>query len=357
MLGSLRQDLRILLTAGLILAGLSFAIGYVTDTPLTIVNVQPTFLEERRLAPKTQHTKNRILKEYTFQRMVIIDSTRIAKPIIMRADITDNIYILDWADLRIKLFSPTGSLLNIFGEVKGSPLSRLLNPTGFSVGLNGELWVCDPPQRRIIQITPKGTVAQTLIPKSAVDRITVVGDTLITMAPPGAKFLFELYSLSGRFLKSFGEFIEDQPEYGIVLDGELVGDNQAQQFIYGGRYTGILAGYSLDGEQRFIARTIKTASLPKVLIIDGRKKVEPSSTIAILSMNIVDDRLYVLSGSSMRAVEKGQGQIVDVYNKFNGTYLFSFQLPVACRQAIIRSDRVYTLTESEVTVWRFEPKT
>lgn len=75
------------------------------------------------------------------------------------------------------------------------------------------------------------------------------------------------------------------------------------------------------------------------------------------SMNIVDDQLYVLSGTSTRAVENGQGQIVDVYNKLDGTYLFSFELPTACRQAIIRSDRVYTLTESEVAVWHFEPKT
>lgn len=77
------------------------------------------------------------------------------------------------------------------------------------------MWVCDPPQRKITRFNPDGG-AQTVAPQSAVDRIDAVGDTLITMAPPGGNALFEIYDLSGKRLRSFGVFLEDQPNQGCT---------------------------------------------------------------------------------------------------------------------------------------------
>jgi hypothetical protein len=62
----------------------------------------------------------------------------------------------------------------------------------------------------------------------------VVGDVLIMMAPPGRNAFFEAYNLSGDQLKSFGEMIEDQDEKGIILDGNVIGAGENQEFIYGG---------------------------------------------------------------------------------------------------------------------------
>jgi hypothetical protein len=114
------------------------------------------------------------------------------------------------------------------------------------------------------------------------------------MAAPERNALFEIYNLSGKYSKSFGELIEDQPEAGIVLDGNIIGDAETQGFIYGGRHLGVLAGYSAGG------------------------------------------------------------RVMDVYDKRNGQYTFSFKLPVACQEVIVQEERIYLLGGDGVTVWRFK---
>ena len=167
--------------------------------------------------------------------------------------------------------------------------------------------------------------------------------------------MFEIYTLSGELLNSFGEIIVDQASQGIALDGLVINDDGRNGLIYGGRNVGILAGYALDGEKRFTVQTIGGFPLPTIIITDGRKrKIKPNSPTAVLSMNLVGDRLYALSGAGDPAAGVASGQIMDVYDRRDGVYRFSFALPIRCREAYVRFDRVYTLGQGGVTMWRFQ---
>ncbi len=343
---SLSKDFRYVLIVGALLVGLSFAIGYVTDRSSAVTEEQPSFLEAA--SPRPQPAAGRVWKEYSFEKELVIDSSQAAQPVMMRLDDYGDVFLLDWKDLRIKMFSPQGNLVKTFGEERGAE-GAFTNPTAFAVNGEGEVWVCDTRQRKIFQFDKNGKEIQTLMPRSAADRIAIVGSYLVTTAPPGGNVLFETYDSSGRSLNSFGEIIENQPQHGIILDGHVVSD--AEAFIYGGRNLGVLARYSITGKQEFIVQTIDGVSLPTVQIIEHGIKVKPNSPLAALSLSLSGNQVYVLSGQT-----SGERQAMDVYNKLDGAYMFSFKLPLFCSEALLHSDRLYTLGEDGVTLWRFKPQ-
>lgn len=349
----LRKDLILVLAVAAVFVSLSYAIGFVTDRDPTPIETQPAFLEGDR-APKAQSVTTRVWKKHAFEKLLALGKPAVTKPVIVRAADNGDFYVLDWADLRIKMFSPEGNLLRVFGDGKGTGAGGFTNPTSFSIAPNGELWVCDPVQRKITHFQVDG-VAHAIAPQNAVDRVTVLGDLLVTMAPPGSSQLFEVYSPSGKQLKSFGEFLQNQSQQGIILDGGVVSDPESDGFIYGGRHLGVIAGYDADGGQRFVAHTIDSNPLPKVLSIGGRLKVKPYGTPAVLSLSILDNELYVLSGA--HTGDTAGGKVMDVYNSQDGHYLYSWELPADGQEAVVGANYIYIRSENEVTVWRFTSNT
>lgn len=354
MLNFLRKDLLLILMVAVVFLSLSYAIGYVSDHSPPTTELQPAFLGGA-LAPKTQAVAGRVWKDHSFEKSLVLDSAALADPRIVRADDHGNIYVLDWADFKVKMFSPDGKLLKAFGDGKapegGSDGSAgsFINPTAFSVEPDGELWVCDPLQRKITHFNPGGA-AQAVKPQGEAYRVAAVGDVLVTMSPPGGDSLFKVYNLSGEPLAAFGKIIEDQSGNGIALDGNIIGDTEGRGFVYGGRYMGVMAGYGADGAQRFVVQTVDAPPPPKVLDVAGKRKIKPNGTRAILSMSIVGDKLYILSGSSAGGAAES---VMDVYDKRDGSYQFSLKLPMACKEAVVRPGYVYTLGDGGVTVWRF----
>ena len=349
MLEFLRKDLILILAMTAVIVSLSYAIGFVTKSPANNFETQPAFLEHDR-APKAQSATSRIWKEHSFDKMLTLGAAKVTNPEIMRVANSGEVYVLDWADLKIKRFSTAGDLLSVFGSGKGrKEAGAFLNPTDFSITPNGELWVCDPPQGKLTHFQPDGT-AQALEMRKGLYRVVVLGDSLVTMAPPSTTGVFEVYNLSGTQLRSFGEFLQNQSQQGTMLDGEITGD-ESGGFVYGGRHLSVIAAYNAEGVPRFIAHTIDGNALPKVLHVDGRVKVKPNSANGVLSVSTVGDYLYVLSDTR---VDNGKGgQVMDVYDKRNGQYVYSLRLPLPCRDAVVHADMVYTLGDEGVTGWRF----
>ncbi|HEY0174591.1 MAG TPA: hypothetical protein VGB98_26480 [Pyrinomonadaceae bacterium] len=351
----LRKDLILVVLVAAVFLSLSFAIASLSGRSPSTVESQSAFLGGER-APGNQPAAGRVWREHAFEKVHALSPTAVTRPTLMRSDDAGNIYVLDWADLRIKKFSPDGNLLKVFGEGKGTGAGAFANPTGFSVGAGGEVWVCDPRQRRITRFDSEGG-ARTIAPQSAVDRIAAVGDVLVTMSPPRKDAFIEVYNLSGERLKSFGEMIEDQYEMGAVLDGTVVSAGENQEFIYGSMYTGALARYGAGGERRFVVRTIDGVPPPKILTTGATQEIQPNSPLAVMSLSVLGDELYVLSGVRADGTSGAGAQVLDVYDKRDGNYLFSLKLPVDCMEAIVRAGYVYTLGRDGVTVWRFRQST
>ena len=349
----IRRDLLLVLVVATLLLSLSYAIGFVSNDSRRAVELESAFLDGER-APRRQTATERVWKDYSFEKTLGLDASAVKDPIVMRVDNAGDIYLLDWADFHVKMFSPDGKLLKTFGEEVGE--TGLVNPTAFSVRPDGELWVCDPQKHIIKRHSPDGGM-QVLIPQSAVHRITAVGDVMVTMAPPQNDTLFEVYDLSGRRVAAFGELIKEQSSKGITLDGNVVGDDESHGFVYVGKYMPVIAGYGVDGKQRFIVQPIESGPPPKALMIDGKQKRDPNVRSVTRSVSIAGDKLYVLSAANAPGANKS-GFVMDVYDKRDGHYLFSFKLPLACREAVVRGDYIYALPRGgSMRVWRFRQST
>ena len=356
MIKNLRKDFLFILAVAAVFLSLSYAIGFVTDNTPKTVELQTAFLAGER-APKAQPSTARVWRKPSFEKAAVLNATSLKAPAKMGANNSGNIFVLDWSDLRVKEFSPEGKLLKAFGEETGKP-GAFVNPTGFALDSSGNLWVCDIKQQRIEVFNTDGS-RKTITPKITTYRIAAIGDVMITMVTPTHDRLFETYDLSGQQLQSFGEILADQTDKGIILDGDIVADAENRGIIYGGRYLGILGAYDAEGKQRFLVQTIDSVPPPAVLDVErseGKKrKIKPNTTRPILSLSVLGNELYVLSGTSTDG--SGGGKVMDVYDKKDGHYLYSWELPADGQEAIVGSNYVYIRRDNEVTVWRFKSDT
>src|SRR6185295_9753949 len=99
----------------------------------------------------------------------VLTSTSLKNPEKMQASNNGNIFVLDWADLRVKEFSPDGKLVRAFGEEVGSP-SAFANPTGFALDPSGDMWICDLKQERVGVFNTDG-IKKSFRPENSVYRI------------------------------------------------------------------------------------------------------------------------------------------------------------------------------------------
>ena len=353
MIKNLGKDLLLILAVAAVFLSLSYAIGFVTDRSPKTTELQTAFLTGER-APKAQPTTVRVWRKPTFEKTAVLNSTSLKAPAKMGAENSGDVFVLDWSDLRVKEFSADGKLLKVFGEEVGSP-GAFINPTGFALDSGGNLWVCDLKQQRIGVFNSDGS-KRTITPKNTIYRIAAIGDVMITMVTPSHSRLFETYDLSGQQLKSFGELIADQTDKGIILDGDIVADTENHGIIYGGRYMGIIGAYDVDGNQRFLVQTIDNVPQPTVLDVEAegkKRKIKPDTILPVLSLSALNNELYVLSGVHPDGTASQRGKVMDVYDKKDGHYLYSWELPADGQEAIVGSNYIYIRSDNEVTVWRF----
>ncbi len=357
MIKILRKDLLLILAVAAVFLSLSYAIGFVTDRSPKTVELQTAFLSGER-APKAQPTTVRVWRKPAFEKTAVLNSTSLKAPAKMQADNNGNIFVLDWSDLRVKEFSPDGKLLRAFGEEVGSP-GAFVNPTGFALDSGGNMWVCDFKQERVGIFNTDGS-KRSFKPKNTIYRIAAIGDVMITMVVLEYSRLFETYDLSGQQLKSFGELLEDQANKALALDGDIVADTENHGIIYGGRYLGIIGAYDAEGKQRFLVQTIDNVPQPTVLDVESegkKRKIKPNTALPVLSLSVLDNELYVLSGVHPDGTAGPGGKVMDVYNKQDGHYLYSWELPADGQEAIVASNYIYIRSNKEVTVWSFKSNT
>jgi hypothetical protein len=354
MFRTLRKDFLLILAVAAVFLSLSYAIGFVADRSPKTNELSTAFLSGER-APKAQPTTVRVWRKPTFEKTAVLNSTTVKAPAKMEADNSGNIFVLDWSDLRVKQFSPEGKLLKAFGQELGKP-GAFINPTGFAMDAGGNLWVCDLKQPGIRVLNSDGS-SRTTAAQNPIYRMAAIGDVMFTMVTPSNSKLFETYNLSGQQLNAFGEILENQSDRGIILDGDIVADAENRGIIYGGRYVGVLGAYDAEGKQRFLVHTIDTIPQPTVLDVahEGKKrKINPNTTRPVLSLSVLDKELYVLSGVHPDAAAGEGGKVMDVYDKQDGHYLYSWELPADAQEAVVVSSYIYIRSNGEVTVWRYK---
>lgn len=260
-----------------------------------------------------------------------------------------HLYVIDFGDVQVKKFSTQGELLLRLGAAEGSAPGEFCNPIDYDFDNQNNIWVCDSQTSLITVFDSTGTVVRTVRVPVIPLRIKVIADDRFLLMLNGNERLFGVFDTTGKELSSFGVFIEDQIKNDIVLDGWLARVGR-EGFVYASLYAGLLAGFSFHGELWSYAEAITPHALPKVVsTAEGGTYVEPEAAIVHRDVCVIADTAFLLSRFG---IPNDQGSVIDAYNLREGAYLYSISVPQKARSAVVTLDRIYTLADTSITIWK-----
>lgn len=302
-------------------------------------------------APSSVNSGPRVWKSVNTRilRIVSQETLPLYHPTSLKVDQESSIFVMDWGDLRIKKYSSDGRSIGIVGKGKGRGPGEFMNPMHFDVAANGSIWVCDSETGRLSVFRPDGvlekTIATTLIPSRVV---ALNAGNCLVLGQQGDE-LFALLDGEGTILRRFGTFVTDQIKNKLILDG-WIARNGNDGFVYAPLYASILAGYSLQGGEKFIVELVDPVPRPALAVTKQGVYIEPVTPLVTLSLNRSGQYVYLLSRSSSVGRDENVS-IIDAYNAENGKYVYSLKIPERSREAYVTAQAVYTLADTSITVW------
>ncbi len=278
-----------------------------------------------------QERTGRIWKEVRLDTVFSIrnyNSNPIFYPLKVYVDSHGDIYVLDVYTPAVLKFSSRGSFIHKFGKGKGEGPGEFEQPTDFSISPDGYLYVSDLSTHLVSVFDSVGKLIQAIRIDGAPGRIVGLFDKKFIVQRFGIGDMFQKYDIAGNLLISFGKFFKEQNSYAIPIDLKMFfdGRNVYCAFIRGG----YLLSYDVDGQLNYLCETIDKFPFPEVKVSQGREKdakvirvmLDPDAPVSALDLSVSDSLIYILAGT---ASKKEGAVVIDVYNKFNGKYLFSFK--------------------------------
>lgn len=334
-------------TAGLAVAVALGLLGslLVSDDRITVL--QPTFLGvETALSLQSQP---RQWKTPVFRQAYL--HSRLLDALFIKPGLEGEVFVFDWGNMHVKRFSRDGTLLSEFGG-KGNGLGEFINPTDMAIRETGEVVITDPKKGLVTIFGRDGKPATPLQIVSTPCRIDFLRDGLVVgMVGGAADNLFELYDAEGRRLRSCGQFIKDQSDNSICLDGWVV-VGAGDVFVYVALYAGIIASYDRDGKLRFLVGTIDGPTLPAIEVTSlGSRRLPLSTPRSAECISVTSEKIYIMKSTDH---DGSHVKSMDVYSLTDGAYQYSFELPEQCTRALVTDSSVYTLARDTLAKWEWK---
>jgi len=94
------------------------------------------------------------------------------RPIDLKVDAQDNIYVLDWGDVDVKVFAPDGRLLRKFGK-KGQGPGEFDTPAQFTLSADGRIFLLSGRQHQMVTLDGAGKYLSSFKVEGFCDRLGV----------------------------------------------------------------------------------------------------------------------------------------------------------------------------------------
>jgi hypothetical protein len=269
-------------------------------------------------------------------------------PVRFQIDIQGNIYVADYGDMRIKLFSSSGDLVNVFGSGRGQGPGELASITDIAISEDG-LWVADNRNGRVLVFSKSGGVLRTVKTESQPYRLVVLGNgRFASMAPFYLDHLFKVFNLRGEAVKRFGELKSDMKYGSLTLDGFVQVDSN-KSIYYAGIYIGVLAAYNINGELKYMVATIDPSSDPELLEDENSAWVSRDAKRNALSISTDGEYVHIYTYFMDGFRQVGA---IDTYLAEDGTYLYSRRNPEPCSWLIVKNGYIYTAGKATISKWK-----
>jgi hypothetical protein len=273
---------------------------------------------------------------------------------LLGVDKNQEIYVLDYGDMKVKKFSRDGRFLGFIGKGKGKGPGEFVNPTDLGIDTLFNIWVSDAATGLLTCFDQRGNVVKTFRLKSVPFRVSLrENQEFIIQRPAGSDHLFELYDSTGNFKFSFGRgIIPEQSQSPILINGYMASSGSFLYFSF--KYFGFIMCFDLDRRRiQYLVKTVDDIPTPKV---DTRRvgdalvmKIASETPVASSGISLGEGKIFIKASARLASFE--HVTIIDSYSRKDGRYLYSFKIPEALSTVHYDGKLLYGITDTSISKW------
>jgi len=257
----------------------------------------------------------------------------------------DTLYIVDYADMKIKRFTKDGDYLDKFGENIGRGPNDFTQIIDISFA-NENLYAVDAQTQliKVFDISSKKS-SEVIKANQLTIRVLAFHDMKVTLSL--SQDLFRTFDQTNNLQHSYGELADKQFANIMSFGGSLLPSENENEFIYVPTYASYLLFYTTDGKYVKSIQTIDKLPFPKSEITGtGVRAPKPD----LITQSATYNNKYLLIQYSRRPIEDHSNKkfrihhsFIDIYSRDGERYLKSILLPQRSAGVNVLGDTLYTI--------------
>ncbi len=265
---------------------------------------------------------------------------------------TNDFFVIDYGDLKIKKFGIKGELIATYGLGRGEGPGEFFNPTGIAIDESGMIWVPDGAARTLSWFASDGGFIRRITFDEGVLRVAPLngGGYYLMRISPANPNLFHKYDRKDSLIISFGKLVKNHQELLISLNGDIVVDRG--DLIFVSSNYGVILRFSEDGNIVYAVKGMEKIEMPRVETSEVGESVVQRVVNRKTIYNcpsIKNDKLYIHAHSLSK--ETG-ASVLDVFSVKNGKYEYSLKLPDFFMCVSVAGNYIYALRDTTAVVYR-----
>jgi hypothetical protein len=287
-----------------------------------------------------------LLKEIKIENFVL-------KPLLLRVDENQNIFVLDRYQQRIYVFQNDNKAVIEIGHGKGQGPKEFLNITDFRVK-NDSVYITDPYLKKIGIFLINGKYIKSIPVENGALSIAIFNHILAYKTFSHQNYLFGTIDLlSGKE----NRLIDSQQLNAmdpLLMSGIILKENQ-NNFIFVFREIGMFFSYDMKNKSyKIIRKTILSNGIPKIQIsTNGILKLSRKRKLACYSAANDNIFLYILR-TIIKEKEKYYA-LIDIYKKDTGDYIKTYKFQTSKENPItsiyVFRKLIYCLTPYSIQIY------
>lgn len=291
-----------------------------------------------------------------------IQDTMLLSPSFVKTDKKGNIYILDFADCKVKKYTPDGIHLDSFGKMGRGP-GEVNQAFRMAVSPNSDIAIIDPNLQKCVCFSEGKSYDIKL--KYHPDNVTFLDNEICFYQKSELKNFSTVsrHSFNGTQTKQYKSLIDlspysNVPPFITVLEGNIL--SHKNEVFYIPVFMNHIVAFAEEGNYKFAVETIdEIKEYPKVVVgnspggIIFSKPPDRSKYTTMINCGIVKDKIWIASYPGYKKYKK---KVFDFYSVKNGKYLYSYITGDigSSRSIHLSSEKIFVVgAEGTVSVFKY----
>lgn len=289
------------------------------------------------------------------------DSTSFLSPAFITSIDDGFFYVVDLGAMNVKKIDEASNIVQIFGEGQGRGPGELLSVRSIRINKNGQIWIADERNGRIIIFEQDGTWKK-LHPRTMSSGVSPLSKDKYVLASRFDSQLF-ITSLSDNTPIMTSQLLNKEGALWAYVLQPLIIKADSISFLRINMHTNDFVKYDKKGNVIYFRKNINDMQLND-LKIDPPKRYSDNQDIKFnevslysytprsLDVQVLNQQIHILTSAFDKQYEIVN--IIDVYDLKTGDYKFSYQLPESLYGFAISNNYIAGITRSEqvLKIWK-----